>query len=407
MQLKLFEENDILTTSSIAVEDIFEAYFGCRKNKRYTINALAFEADYEHNLVKLHHEINDRSYQPGHSVAFIVNRPVKREIFAADFRDRVVHHLIINKLNPLFEGTFINDSYACRVGKGTHYGIKRVDGFIKECSDNYQRDCYILKLDIQGFFMHINRNLLYDGLIAFIDKHYKAADKDILSELCKKVVFNHPAGNCIIKGNKSDWDGLPRNKSLFHSPPSCGLPIGNLTSQVFANFYMDAFDKFIKHESGIKYYGRYVDDFVIIHGNKQFLLHLINEISVYLQEKLKLRLHPDKIYLQHYSKGVKYLGAMIKPNRIYISNRTKGNFYHAIQKQNAVVRHGKPNQNEKDAFLCTMNSYLGILNPGSKNKNGSGLYKTYRLRKRIINRHLSGWWCNLVKIPGYRKVQHL
>ena len=139
----------------ITLAELFEAYFDCRENKRNTLNALAFEVDYESKLLKLCTEINDGSYQPGKSIAFIVNKPVKREIFAANFRDRVVHHLIINKLNPLFEKVFIYDSYACRVNKGTHLGIQRVDRFIRQCSQNYSLDCYVLKLDIKGFFMSL------------------------------------------------------------------------------------------------------------------------------------------------------------------------------------------------------------------------------------------------------------
>ena len=139
-QLSLF---DFLSDENPVVElsELFEAYFNCRANKRNTLNALAFEVDYEARLLQLQSEINGGTYQPGKSIAFIVNKPVKREIFAADFRDRVVHHLVINKLNPLFEKSFIFDSYACRVGKGTHLGIKRVNRFIRQCSQNYTRDC--------------------------------------------------------------------------------------------------------------------------------------------------------------------------------------------------------------------------------------------------------------------------
>ncbi len=152
----------------IALSELFDAYFACRSNKRNTLNALAFEVDYETNLLKLCTQINDGSYQPGKSIAFIVNKPVKREIFAADFRDRVVHHWVVSKLNPLFELTFIYDSYACRTGKGTHLGIRRVDRFIRQCSQNYTTDCYVLKLDIKGFFMHIDKTVLFAELQAFI-----------------------------------------------------------------------------------------------------------------------------------------------------------------------------------------------------------------------------------------------
>lgn len=391
MQLSLFDtDSHQEQLRKIDVEQLFEAYLSCRKTKRYTQNALKFEVDYEANLFQLKDEIENGSYSPGRSIAFIVTKPVKREIFAADFRDRVVHHWLINKLNPLFENLFIQDSYACRLGKGTHYGVKRADSFIKACSENHTKDCYILKLDIQGFFMHINRNLLFTMLDKFIHHYYTQADKALVLEITQKIIFNQPTQNCIIKGNKKDWDGLPKNKSLFHSPPNCGLPIGNLTSQVFANFYMHQFDAFIKKELGLKYYGRYVDDFVIVHPDKDYLKSLIPQLSDFLLSNLQLTLHPKKIYLQHYSKGVKFLGTVIKPNRIYIANRTKGNFFNAIEKQNKIVLDNKPTKEEKAAFLSSMNSYLGIMKH----------YKSYKLRKRMVFKRLSGYWFNHAYLSG-------
>ena len=151
----------VYPTPGVTLAELLGAYYSCRRNKRNTMNALSFEVDYESELMALRDEINSGCYVPGRSVAFVVDKPVQREIFAADFRDRVVHHLIINKLNPLFERAFIYDSYACRVGKGTLFGINRLDTFIRRCSQNYSRDCYVLKLDIRGFFMHINAYKLF------------------------------------------------------------------------------------------------------------------------------------------------------------------------------------------------------------------------------------------------------
>ena len=259
MQLELFPFFN-KPDCSITLYELFEAYFNCRSNKRRTNNALAFEVDYENNLIKLLKEINSDLYNPGKSIAFVVIKPVKREIFAANFRDRIVHHLIINKLNPLFEKEFIHDSFACRVGKGTHYGIRRVDHFIRTCSQNYTKDCFILKLDIKAFFISINRGLLFEKLNKFIIEKYHKPDQFLIIDLCRKVIYHDSANHCIIKGNKADWDNLPRDKSLFYTPDNCGLPIGNLTSQVFANFYMNSFDHFIKHNLKTSYYGRYVDD---------------------------------------------------------------------------------------------------------------------------------------------------
>ncbi len=390
MQLDIFDTNIEISKAKINLDELFEAYFSCRSNKRNTINSLAFEVDYESNLVKLCDEINNGAYQPGKSIAFIVYKPVQREIFAADFRDRVVHHLIINKLNPLFEKTFINDSYACRTGKGTHFGIQRIDKFIRQCSENYTRNCYILKLDIKGFFMHINKNILFEKLSAFINKQYLQTDKELLLALCRKIICNDPTQNFIIKGKRSNWDGLPTDKSLFHSAHQSGLPIGNLTSQIFANFYMNSFDHFVKHDLGIRYYGRYVDDFVIVHQDKEYLKALIPALSNFLLSTLQLTLHPKKIYLQHYSKGVKFLGTVILPNRIYIATRTKGNFYNAIEKQNKIARNHKPTKENHAVFLSGMNSYLGIMKH----------YRTYKLRKEMIFKNVSGWWWNYVYLSG-------
>ena len=172
------------------------------------------------------------------------------------------------------------------------------------------------------------------------------------------------------------------------------MPIGNLTSQVFANFYMNSFDHFVKHDLGIRYYGRYVDDFVIVHPDKEYLKSLIPTLSDFLLSTIQLTLHPKKIYLQHYTKGVKFLGAVIKPNRIYIAQRTKGNFFTSIEKQNKIIRDHKPDKEEMNNFLSCMNSYLGIMKH----------YKTYKIRKRFIKDRLSAWWWNLVIVKGgYQK----
>ena len=374
----------------IELADLFEAYADCRTNKRNTMNALSFELDYEHELINLYEDINTGHYQTGRSIAFIVDKPVKREIFAADFRDRVVHHLIINKLNPLFEKTFIYDSYACRKGKGTHLGIQRIDRFIRQCSLNYTTDCYVLKLDIQGFFMAIDKTILWNKLRDFIKHHYHHGDKATLLSLCHKTLANNPTKNCFIKGRRQNWSDLPPDKSLFHSAKGCGLPIGNLTSQIFANVYLNALDHYIKHDLSMRYYGRYVDDFVLVHQDREYLRTLIPIIADFLMSTLKLTLNPRKIVLQHYSKGVPFLGVTIRPNHISSGKRIKGNFYDAIVQHNSKTREKKPSKEEQAAFLCSMNSYLGLMKH----------YNTYRLRRRMLRKHLSIWWWNLMYLSG-------
>lgn len=193
-----------------------------RKGKRNTINALAFDVDYEYGLLRLWDEIQSATYHPGRSIAFVVNRPVQREIFAADFRDRVVHHLIINQLNPWFERVFIKDSCACRAGKGTHYGIRRATRFIHQCSQGHTKDCFVLKLDIQGFFMAIDKGILWVRLREFIEQYYLGVDLELLLFLCHRVLFNNPTKNCLIKGSRKNWQGLPLDKSLFIPGPIAG-----------------------------------------------------------------------------------------------------------------------------------------------------------------------------------------
>lgn len=372
------------------LESLFQAYFDCRKNKRNTINALRFETDYEYNLIALCDELNSNTWHPGRSIAFIINKPVKREIFAADFRDRVVHHWLINQLNPLFEKTFIYDSYASRKGRGAHMGIARAAQFIRKCSLNYQRDCYVLKLDIMSFFIRINRRILWERLRCFIEARYHSSDKVLILEIACKVIQNEPTSHCFIKGKRRDWQDFPKDKSLFYARDHCGLPIGNLTSQVVANFYLNPFDHFIKHDLGVRFYGRYVDDFILVHEDKTFLKSLIPKIEGFLREELELELHPRKRYLQHYCKGIPFLGVILKPHCIYAGRRIKGNFYEAIARHNMVIKDHKPTKEEQMAFLCSINSYLGILSH----------YQTHRLRKSMLKKHLSIWWWNLVYFSG-------
>ncbi|MFA6285652.1 MAG: reverse transcriptase domain-containing protein [Parcubacteria group bacterium] len=366
--------------------DLFRAYFDTRKNKRGTANALAFEAGYEEKLFKLYEEIVNREYKIGQSTCFVVDKPVKREIFAADFRDRIVHHLIFNYINPIFEKHFIKDSYSCRVDKGTSRGIKRIDHFIRSCSENYQKDCWILKLDIKGYFMAMDRNILYKK----IERELKAArnmnfDIDLILYLIRTVVFHDSTKNCRVKGAREDWVGLPKSKSLFFAAEGKGFPIGNLTSQLFGNIYLNGLDHFAREKVGAKRYGRYVDDMVFVHSDKEFLKSAVSKTRDYLRKELELTLHPKKIYLQHFEKGVSFLGAFIKPYRIYIGKKTKKNFFakakmwnEAAEKKRGLIPNlpansGVGGKEEAKKFVACVNSYLGIMKH----------YDTYILRKKM------------------------
>ena len=367
------------------LNDLFQAYYDARRNKRHTANALAFEIDYEKNLFELCEEIKSGNYRIGRSICFILFKPVQREIFATDFRDRVVHHLIYNYISPFFERLFINDIYSCRAGKGTSYGIKRLDHFIRSCSRNYTRDCYILKLDIKGYFMAIDHFVLYQKVERILRRFQAAAgfdfDFDLVLRLIRQGIFHDYTKFCYFKGGKGDWVGLPKTKSLFWAGKNKGLPIGNLTSQLYGNVYLNDFDHFAKHRLGCKYYGRYVDDIVVVHENKEYLKSIIPVIGKYLRTELSLELHPKKIYLQHFSKGAPFLGTIIKPYRVYIRNQIKGNFYKKIKYWNNFIAQNRQKLAKEDwgKFLSSANSYLGMMKH----------YNTYKLRKKMLTRDLS------------------
>jgi len=337
--------------------DIFQAYYDARCNKRNTASQLEFEMNFEHELFQLHQELSTWTYKIWPSICFIISDPVKREVFASSFRDRVVHHLVYSYIYDFFDRHFIHDSYSCRIGKWTHYGIRRLDHFLRSCSQNYTRNCYILKLDVQWFFMNIHKEILKQQITEKLNTfEHISLDKQWLLRLIYQIIDHDPTQNYVFKWNASDYDWLPKEKSLFHAWVGKWLPIWNLTSQLFANIYLDDFDKFMKYELWCRYYGRYVDDFFIIHQDKEFLKSLLHQIRQYLTDKLQLTLHPNKIYLQHYSKWVKFLGVYLKPWRAYIHRRTIGNF----KKKMKNLVGGLDQKNE----LNLINWYLGVLRHG-------------------------------------------
>ncbi len=385
------------------LEDLFTAYYNARKNKRNTANQLKFELQMEDNLLRLYHQLEERTYRPGRSVAFIIDDPVKREVFAAGFSDRVIHHLYFNYVNEIFERSFIDDSYSCREGRGTSYGIKRLDHHIRSCSHNYTREAWILKLDLSGYFMSIDRQKLYDKVVATLHKYAdrrnsrgvlfrEALDYDLLMFLTRVIIFHDPLENCFIKGDMSEWEGLPADKSLFSSAPGCGLPIGNLTSQLFSNVYLNDFDQWIKRTLKVRHYGRYVDDFFLIDPSNEALTDALGQIREYLRDSFGIKLHPHKIYRQRVERGAQFLGAIIKPYRIYVAKRTVRNFKVAMARGDKFYRH-RPGQ-----LIEVLNSYLGLMMH----------HKTYKLRKIMVEKNFwifrFGWldvrWRRIREDPG-------
>ena len=356
---------------------LFEAYRDARKNKRAKRTQVAFEFDHEKKLMRLHKSIVNRRYKPLQSTAFISTKPVIREVFAAHFQDRVVHHLIFKHLSPVFESMFIEDSYSCRKGKGTLYGVNRMYDFIDECSEHYSTDAYVLKLDIQGYFYSINKEILYSTIKERLveEKSSLGMDFDILDYLIKSTIFAEPTKNVKVYKDDKNWNILPKSKSLFYAKKGYGLPIGNLTSQLFSNIYMHLFDDYVTKELGVKYYGRYVDDFVLVHHDKEYLRSLLEKIRAFLKEKLHLTLHPKKIYLQHFSKGLVFLGAYMKPYVKYVERRCKTSFYALVEQINGELSLEVPSDETLHHMRSKVNSYLGILSH----------FSSFKLRSKILS----------------------
>lgn len=347
--------NLVHSLGMISLEDIFIAYYDCRKSKRNTTNSIRFEINYESFLVDLWRDINNRTHESDRNICFVVTKPKPREIFAADFKDRVVHHYIFNKLNPYLERWLVPHVFNCRKGKGTLYGLQCLESDIKTCSLNYTRDCWIAKCDLMSFFMSMDKQLMCRMLNWFIRNVIKDPyEQEDLIYLCNKTVMFRPQENCYKKSPEWMWKLIPKHKSLFTINPDKGLPIGNLSSQMFANLYLSFLDNFITKTLGFRFYGRYVDDFYIISEDKEKLLKSISLIREFLEKELLIKLHPKKFYFQHYKKGVEFTGGVVKPYRTNISNRTLYNYSQSIDRLSKCT-----NLQEIVDMLPSVNSYLG------------------------------------------------
>jgi hypothetical protein len=300
-------------------QEIYRAYLECRKNKRNSINAIKFEIRLIDNLWELYDSINSFSYTPKRYIYFLTSSPKLREVFASDFRDRVVHHLLIRDLEPIFEPLFIYDSYSCRKDKGIHLAVKRLQKFTQNRDYNYY-----LQLDIKSFFLTINKNILFEKIRETLLKRDPSKAQRVLY-LSNKIIFDDPTKNYRFKGNRKNLKHLPPNKTLFNMPKNQGLPIGNLTSQFFANVYMNDFDNFLKRKLKVKYYMRYVDDMVLLGRSKDELNSLKIEIEKYLKNNLNLKLR-EQYYLRHIKRGIDFLGYIVKPTHTLVRQRVVNNF---------------------------------------------------------------------------------
>ncbi|MBQ9340412.1 MAG: RNA-directed DNA polymerase [Paludibacteraceae bacterium] len=339
---------------------LYKAYLDARRKKRMTQSQLRFEIDAERRLEKLYNELILHKWKPSPCIRFVVKYPVKREVFASEFADRVVHHLYFNAVAPLAEKVLIADSYSCRKGKGTLYGVSRLEHHVRSCSLNYTADCWVLKLDIQGYFMSIPRErlrLLVHRLLGKAEDKELLLDRDMLLWLTDVITLHDPMEGCKRIGDEHEWDDVPPSKCLSHSPKGVGLPIGDLTSQLFSNIYLNELDQYVKRELKVKHYGRYVDDFFLVGRDKAFLCSCVEKIRVFLSEQLGLMLHPKKILCYHAycpktrtGEPIPFLGAEVRPFYRQLSRRT-------TRKVQQLAR-----RIEKEGIAeCwqTANSYLG------------------------------------------------
>ncbi|CCY23917.1 retron-type reverse transcriptase [Brachyspira sp. CAG:484] len=348
----------------ISLEKLVTAYLDCRRRKRNTETALEFEFALEENLVKLYDDLISGNYEISESICFIVLYPKPREVWAACFRDRVVHHLIYNEISKRFYNRFIKDTYSCIPERGTTNAVKTLKRYVRAVTNDYTETAYYLKADLKNFFVSIDKNILYAEI-------KKLVPEDWLLKLIKQVIFHDCKTKVEIKSSKWKFDLLPTYKSLWYTPDEKGLPIGNLTSQFFSNVYLNVLDQYVKHHWKCKYYCRYVDDFIILDKDPQKLNEIHKDLTRFLKERLALDLHQNKKSVNKIERGIDFVGFVAKPYRTILRQKTLKRIFKMIREQKKNPLWYTPEELQK--FAASINSYLGIL----RNTNG------YRLRQII------------------------
>ena len=315
------------------LKNLHKAYLKARKGKSNIEEVARFTYKLEPELLALQKELKEGIYQEGKYRNFIIYEPKERLISALPFRDRVVHHAIYNVIEPIFDRSFIYDSYACRTGKGTHRGVDRVQIFLKKFKNSY-----CLKCDISKYFLSVDHEVLK-------------------SAICKKI-----RDDKLIKLLNKIIDSVPE-----------GIPIGNLTSQLFANIFLNQLDYFVKQELKVKYYIRYMDDFIILHESKQELHKIKLEIKIHLK-KIKLKMHTKKNNIFPTNLGIDFLGYRIFNNYRLARKSTIKRFLFQIK---IKIRKYNLNEIEFKKLMESFNSWYAYLNHGD----------TYNLKKDLFKRY--------------------
>lgn len=331
---------DNLWREVCSYENLKLAYKRARRHKTTKGYVIEFEKDLEKNLLLIRSELLLHCYRPKALVTFAIYDPKARKISKSDFRDRIVHHAVCNIIEPIFDKTFISDSYANRAGKGTLGAVNRFDYFKRKASRNNTRKCYVLKADIKRYFENVDHKIL----INIIRKKIK--DPDLLW-LIRIIIANHV--------------GIEKDK---------GMPLGNLTSQFFANVYLNELDHFVKNTLKARYYIRYVDDLIIMDDDKAKLEEWNSEINDFLKEKLSIELHPDKSRIICLARGVDFLGF-----RIF--------YYHKLLRKANMRKMQRKLENFRSLYLGKKMDYDEIYN----SFHGWFAYakhaNTYALRRKI------------------------
>ena len=308
----------------ISVENLLDAWREFLRGKRSRRDVQIFELNLMENILALHRDLANKTYKHSPYQAFNISDPKPRSIHKASVRDRLLHHAIYRVLYPFFDRTFIADSYSCRLNKGTHKAISQFRAYSYKASQNHTRTVWVLKCDIKKFFASIDQRILLD-----IVGHY-ISDNDI-RWLISQIIFS------------------------FHSTQrGKGLPLGNLTSQLLVNIYMNELDQFVKHQLKAKYYIRYADDFIFLLHDRLWLGEVLSKVQSFLQNTLKLQLHPDKIFLKTIASVVDFLGWVHFPDHRVLRTVAKRRMFRTIKIK-------KENDN-------TVQSYLGLLSHGNTEK---------------------------------------
>jgi len=323
-----------------SIENLELAFNKARKGKTLKPYVIKFEENLNENLNQLRFELLTQAYKPKPLETFILRDPKTRKISKSDFRDRVIHHAICNIIEPIFEKTFISDSYANRMGKGGLNAIKKFDAFKRKVSKNNTIKCYVLKADIKHYFENVNHKIL----LSLLKKKIK--DKQIIN-LIKIILENH----------NSKKEGQ-------------GMPLGNLTSQFFANIYLNELDQFIKHVLRVKYYVRYVDDFVILNNSKPTLEKQRKEINSFLKQNLELELHPEKTKIITLKQGVNFLGFRIFYHHKLLYQRKIKKFKHKLQR---LKKEDEKGTIDREKIIESFEGHLAYSNHAN----------TYKYRKKI------------------------